>query len=730
MCDDFSREILDLWDALMLKARFFSCLLVCSLLPSTARAAPQSSELPTDAQQKIVASDQGDLALIRQTLTDYIEGSTNGQPNRLRKVFHPQLNLYSIRGNKLQVWAGTDYINDTKEGLPTGEQGSILAIDFENNCAVAKVRIAPPRGASYVDYFMLLKIEGKWTIVHKMYTQENETAGVDGAWKHEKNPVKQKKPEQKQAASNPKIDSIFADYVGLDSPGVAVCVMKDGKVVHRNAYGAANLEHSVPIDAGASLFNIGSCSKQFTTFAILLLAEDGRLSLDDDVRKHIPQLPDLGHKITLRQLAHHTSGLRSELDVLAMSGWSPGDVIRRDHILQMLYRQEALNFEPGDDFSYCNSGYTLMAEVVARVTGQTFANFCQDRIFEPLEMKNSAFAEDLAPLRENMVYSYGRDATGFFPRFPNDSYSGSTGLWTTCDDVAKWVANFRQPKVGSPSTIREMESVGSLNNGQSTGYAMGLWVQSHNGTKHVHHSGGTASYVAYTSRFPEEDLSIVLLANTNVINAQDVSLKVVDVILGEAEPETDAQATEERAQLSHEALERFAGHYWNHKDRSINITREDDSLLYAIGGGPRLKLEPVGESRFRMIGNSVTTHVEFKPANDNRFEVSVVQDRGEVGHYFPYTPKTKSEDELQEYVGNYFSSELGTRYSVTLADGQLRVGHIRFQNNSLTPIENDAFSNNGWRFTTAIFERNTEDEVTGLRINSTRTSNIRFHRMP
>ncbi|MEM8734272.1 MAG: serine hydrolase [Planctomycetota bacterium] len=673
-----------------------------------------------------IAQDEvGDLTLIRQTLTDYIQGSTNGQPKRLSKAFHPQLNLYSIRNEKLRIWAGTDYINGTKEGQPTGEFGSILAIDFENDCAVAKVQITPQQGAPYVDYFMLLKIDGRWTIVHKMYTRRNTVAASSGQWWTKQ--AVQKQASVKQVNSNPKIDHIFAEYDRLDSPGAAICVMQGGSVIHRNAYGAANVEHGVPIDAANSVFNIGSCSKQFTAFAILLLVEDGKLSLDHDVRKYIPELPDLGRKITLRHMAYHTSGLRSELGVLAMAGWSPGGVIRRESILRMLYRQQGVNFEPGAEFSYCNSGYTLLAEVVERVSGQSFADFCRGRILNPIGMQNSAFAGDLPPLRPRMVYSYGRAGTEYYPRFPNDSYSGSTGLWTTCDDLARWVANFRDPKVGSPETMREMENMGILNSGKSTGYAMGLMVQSHRGRKHIHHSGATASYVAYTGRFPEEDLSIVLVANTNAMDAHAISLQVADTLLAAPAGGNQVDSVDESIALSNEQLDRFSGQYWNRKDTSVNISRQGGNLLYAIGGGPSLTLEPVGQTRVRMVGNSEKTHIEFEPSGDDKFEVSVVQARGEVARHFPDAPDPKSPAELQEYVGEYYSSELGTTYSVSVENEQLSVDHIRFHDNALTPIEGDAFRSNGWRFSTLVFERS-QSKVTGFVINSTRNTGIRFRR--
>ena len=336
------------------KSRIFVALSLClafTAIFGIRTVFSQQNVASSKQQKKNSESEDGELKAIRQTLTDYIQGSTNGQPSRLKKAFHPKLNLYSTRNGKLRVWTGSDYIKSTKEGVPTGEQGKILAIEYEHDIAVAKVEIAPPKSSRpYIDYFMLLKIESKWTIVHKMYTRSNGKSGANGRWKLKKDsaeskdsktPKKQNFSQKVSAESVRKIDSVFSDFDRQDSPGSAVCVIKDGQVVFKKGYGSANLEHKIPIDPEKSVFNIGSASKQFTAFAALLLAEEGKLSFDDSVRKYLPELPECTRGITIGHLAHHTSGLRSELSLLALAGWTPGDVIKHHHIFRMLCRQKA-----------------------------------------------------------------------------------------------------------------------------------------------------------------------------------------------------------------------------------------------------------------------------------------------------------------------------------------------------------------------------------------------------
>ena len=679
----------------------------------------------------ISSAQESELESIRATLTDYIEATSNGEPDRLRKAFHPDLNLYSIRDGRLSVWAGKDYIANVKKGQGSGRTGQILAIDFENNTAVAKVKIVPPGGATpFIDYFMLLKFDQKWTIVHKMYTRQNDQAAAQGDWlSNVVAPTAMEVAEVPAASSDKskKVEAIFSDYNKLDSAGAVVCVLKNGKLVFQKAYGAANVEHEVPIDAKRTLFNIGSTSKQFTAFAVMLLESQGKLSLDDDIKDHIPELSGLKQAITLRHLLHHSSGIRSELSLLAMAGWAPGDVIRLRHIMHILSRQQELNFEPGSDYEYSNSGFTLLAEVVNRVSGQPFHAFCRENIFNPLGMNDSRFSEGMTGMRKRMAYSYARDGLGYFPRNPNDEYCGSTGLWTTSDDLAKWALNFESPKVGSKELIKQMETAGVLNDGSKTVFGMGLIVDKHRGLRHVQHGGGTSGYVSYVGRFPEQKLTVILLGNTSAISAKDVSLSVADVWLDETtKADETADAGAAGFSVSPKQLEQFTGRYWDRKGRSGQVTLVDERLVYSIDGGPSLNLRSIGEKRFEIEGVSVRVVIEFRPEADGKFSMHSIQEHRKPSEMVSYDPKEYSNEELRSFVGEYYCSELDTTYDVSLAEGQLKVNHSRFQNISLIPITNDYFRNDSWRFTTLAFDRNGEGEVVGFKANSMRNKNLCF----
>ncbi|MFK7767754.1 MAG: serine hydrolase, partial [Mariniblastus sp.] len=688
-----------------------------------------------------------EIIAIKATLEDYIQGSTNGQPTRLKKAFHPDLNLYSIKNRKLNVWRGTAYIADTKEGKPTGETGKIIAIDYENDTAMGKVEIVPPRGNAYVDYFMLLKIERRWTIVHKMYTRRNGSSGSAKypAEKATDTPAKKKDPPTQsdpnpettadQPATNREIDKLLSEYDRTDTPGVAVAVIRNGKVVYQRAVGAANVEHQVPIDAAKTIFNIGSTSKHFTGFAIALLADQGKLSLDDDIRKHVPELPDLGQKITIRHLANHTSGLRSELSLLAMAGWSPGDVIRKRHVFHVLKRQKELNFPVGDRFDYCNSGFTLLAEIVARVSGKPFHQFCHDEIFSPMGMSNTQFSTGQTELRPNLAYSYGFDSSGYFPRNPNDEYSGPTGVWSTCEDMAKWATNFQTQKFGSKKVWSNMLNPGRLNNGKSTNYSLGLFVQPRNGHQHIYHGGATASYRAFLGHFPNDELTIAAVSNSQSINPQQLSLDIADLFLKDLAKSTSEpnkidsnEKPESEITLTSEKIEQYTGRYWNGEDRTASISFQDDSLVYSIDSGPNIPLKPVSQTEFEMVGVDAA-NLKFEKNQSGGVSILIPRSDGSINRLEPYVPATPTVEELRAFTGRYYSSELDCSYTIRFDNERLVVDHVRFQGVRLIPVADDVFRNDGWRFTTMQFERASDGKPTSFRIHSLRNRNLEFVRL-
>jgi CubicO group peptidase (beta-lactamase class C family) len=326
------------------------------------------------------------------------------------------------------------------------------------------------------------------------------------------------------------IDAILAQWNRAGSPGAAVAVVREGEIVHSQGYGLANLEYDVPITP-SSVFHIASVSKHFTAFAIGLLAQEGRLSLDDDIRKHLPEVPDFGRTVTIRHLIHHTSGMRDQWELLAMAGWRLDDVITREHILKMVSHQRELNFEPGAEYLYSNTGYSLLAEIVARVSGQPFARFTEERIFRPLGMKSTHFHDDHQRIVPNRAYSYTPGRSGYRAMPLNYANVGATSLFTTVEDLAKWERNFLTGQVGGKELLRQMLTRGMLNDGKEIPYAHGLIWGEHRGLPTVSHSGADAGYRTVYLRFPEQRLSVIVFSNLSSFNPIAVAHQVAESYL-------------------------------------------------------------------------------------------------------------------------------------------------------------------------------------------------------
>ena len=314
-----------------------------------------------------------------------------------------------------------------------------------------------------------------------------------------------------------KVDQIFADVSGEDSPGCAVGIVQNRELIYARGFGMANLECGMPI-LPSSVFHVASVSKQFTCMAILLLAAQQKLCVDDDVRKYIPELPDYGQVMTIGHLAHHTSGLRDQWDLLRLAGWREDDVKTNEDMLYLACRQRALNFKPGDEYLYSNTGYTLLALIVERVTGQSFRAFTQEHIFDPLGMTSTHFRDDHTELVVGRTSAYvPRDDGGYRVKIPMFDTVGATSLFTTVEDLALWHTNFETGVVGQ-SVMDQMHTQGVLNNGEVIAYAFGLSIDVYRGLKRVQHSGSDAGYRSHFVRFPEQNAAMIVLSNLSTAN--------------------------------------------------------------------------------------------------------------------------------------------------------------------------------------------------------------------
>lgn len=346
---------------------------------------------------------------------------------------------------------------------------------------------------------------------------------------------------QPPAAADPRIDRIFAAYDRNDSPGCMVGVVRDGKLVYGRGYGMADLDHDIPNGHGM-VYYVGSVSKQFTAAAIGLLALDGRLSLDDDVRRWIPELPDYAHTygrpVTVRHLVHHTGGLRDIYALMGLRGDRMEDVLPDSEALALVARQKGLAFAPGTRYSYSNSGYFLLGQIVQRASGQSLREFAQARIFGPLGMTRTHFHDDGNHVLKGRAFSYAKDSTGEWRLawLQNFDKTGAGGLWTTVEDLAKWDANYYTHQVGGPALQAMIHTRGVVAGDAAPDtlpYAFGNTVDAHRGLRRVQHTGTLMGYQAYLGRFPEQRLSVILTCNAQDAETERLGLAVAEVFLGD-----------------------------------------------------------------------------------------------------------------------------------------------------------------------------------------------------
>jgi CubicO group peptidase (beta-lactamase class C family) len=530
--------------------------------------------------------------------------------------------------------------------------------------------------------------------------------------------------------ANAKVDAIFKAWNTPSTPGASVAVIEQGRIVFEKGYGIANLEYDVPIKPD-TVFHVASVSKQFTAMAVVLLELDGKLSLDDDVHKYLPELPDYGSRITIRNLLQHTSGLRDQWQTLGIAGWRLDDVITQGQIQRLLFRQKELNFPPGTRYLYSNSGFTLLAQIVARVSGKPFPQFCAERIFGPLGMRHTHFHEDLTQLVPGRAYSYRADGNGYAAAPLNYANVGATSLFTTADDLVVWLDNFRDPKVGGAPAVARMQQAGVLQDGTKIGYGLGIELGMYRGLRTISHSGGDAGYRSEVVWFPDQQLGVAVLSNLASFNPQQSARRVAAVYIGDQmQPEATGDAVEPQyTTVDPKELEQFTGVYpLPNISQTLHVVVERGKLWAAGPVQPPLEIHPVGPAHFYI--KERRAKVEFSPRADGGMGVKITQP-GAVNEGERITAAAaKVEADLLAYTGVYWSDELETEYTFFLRDGTLYSLHPRHGAIPLVPTIRDQFSSGWWFAPTVTFQRNSQNAVAGVTLGGGRVTGIAFARKP
>lgn len=526
-----------------------------------------------------------------------------------------------------------------------------------------------------------------------------------------------------------KTDAVFTEWMRPGSPGGVVGIVKQGEPVLTRAYGLASIEYGV-LNSIDTRFNVASVSKQFTAFSMVLLEQQGKLSIDDDVRKYIPELPDFGTTITIRHLLNHTSGLRNFQSLLELAGWRDGDAMTGDDLLEYVILQRELNFPPGSEYLYCNTGYNLMAEIVERVSGQSFLEWTKTNIFEPLGMTNSGFQDDVEEIQKNTATSYEGSYDSF--RTPKKfwTYVGNGNLYTTVGDLARWLDNFRTGRLGGKEAIERMTERGVLTSGDTISYALGVVVSDYRGVPRIQHTGSIGGYRACLSYFPQQETGIIVLSNFSSADPAGKAMKVGEDYFGDIFPEEKPADVNETIPFDRKAVtiapttfDAYAGAYWLPVGggRVVRVFREEERFLADIGDAPHQELVPASDTSFFIKGEPVA--MIFGTDNNGRTgRLTVYDPRPRTG--FRIDPALLEAENLRAYEGDYYSPELRTTYTLTLGDGQLSVKHRRHPDFSLTPRGEDHFSGSAGFFREVRFERNPEGEVSGLRVSNGRVRNL------
>lgn len=513
-----------------------------------------------------------------------------------------------------------------------------------------------------------------------------------------------------------KANHLFDNHRQNQGPGISIRVTQDDQILYKNNAGSANLQHQIPI-SDSTRFLVGSISKQFTCYSILLLENEGKLSLDDPITKYLPELDELNQTITLRMLANHTNGFRNTIDVNGLRGRSDQDLIGQNEMVSVLLRQRGLNFTPGSTFQYNNAGYVLLAEIVQRASGIPFSDYVDQNIFHPLNMRNSQFLDHPGTLIPNKADSYIKTTDGYEYVPMNRSIVGSTGLYTTTEDLTKWTQHFKQEQ---SIIFQKMIAPSLLNSGETIPYGLGMETKLYRGVKVVFHGGGDAAFRAYLLYLPKYNFTVAVTGNYESFNPLDIAYGMIDIFLADQLEPQRAMVT---PQLTTSDLKKYAGTYQVFPGFYIDILAENDSLFM------RSVIEPNGELYLPII-----TENEFEFTG--RQHSKMVFSSGKmVWHFsdFAYpakrvqlSPPSYNQINSNEHLGSFYSDELQTSYTIVKKDDKLVATHAFNDDIELIPIDTDAFISASSTLGRVEFIRNEEKIITGCLISSQSAHNVHF----
>jgi CubicO group peptidase (beta-lactamase class C family) len=514
-----------------------------------------------------------------------------------------------------------------------------------------------------------------------------------------------------------RIDSIFARY-DRSTPGCVVGVAKDGRTLYTQGYGSANLEYGVPLTA-SSVMESGSVAKQFTAAAVVLLQQDGKLALDDDIRKYLPEVPDFGRPITIRHLLTHTSGLRDQWGLLGIEGRGPGSQVHSPMTtLDLVVHQKMLNFPPGTAYLYSNTGYALAALIVERVSGKSLREFSQERLFGPLGMTHTQWRDDFTRVVPQRATAYSPSDGSYHMDMPFTNMIGNGGLLSTIDDLLRWNENLDHPAVGGPAFTQTLQTPMRLTTGRTIDYALGLGVDDYDGVREVSHTGSTAGYRTFLGRYPDQYVSVAVWCNNSGANAGEIGHQVADLVL--TKPMRPANTVSAPAlRLPAAALLQWAGVYRDPTtDRAVALAVADT----ALAGGDDDVFVPMTATRFSTRGGEAS----FAGTRGRR-AFTLARANGDTVRFEEVKPPV-SPLRASDYAGRYVSDELDVVLTVVALDGKIEMRRRPNDRIAMRPTYRDAFETD--EIGSVRFARDAKGKVTGFAIFAGRVRDVRFRRVP
>ena len=542
--------------------------------------------------------------------------------------------------------------------------------------------------------------------------------------------------EERAARSAPvteKVDALFAQWDKPDSPGCALAVIKDGQVIYKRGYGSANLDYGIPISS-RSVFNIASTSKQFTAMSVALLAAQGKISLDDDIRKYLPEIPTYPSTVTVRQLIYHTSGIREYSHLMQLAGIRFQDA-PDEEVFKMIARQKELNFRPGDEYLYSNSGYFLLAQIVKKVSGKSLREFAEENIFKPLGMVNTRFHDDNTEVIKNRATGYSsRKGGGFSVERTISDHIGDGGLLTTIDDLLLWDSNFYGNKLnGGQELINLLLTPGTLNNGGKLNYVFGLDLERYKGLKMFGHGGAYNGFNSDMIRFPDERFSVICLCNLSNIESGRLTRQVADIYLASVfkKDEVSGTASPPEAKvisLPERELKAVAGSYFNSASNNFRRLYVRDGKLIYSRGSSESELAPLGNNRFMMLGVPDSVEISFKsPRPGAPLQMFTAANGGKPIIHDRVEPASYTSEQLAQFAGTYYSEEIDATYTISLQDKELVLRRKNVDDAPLQLLFADTFLSVGSG--TLSFTRNNQNHISGFLVSTGRVRKLRFNKM-